>query len=1068
MERNTAKRTLEKLLSVCICLCMLGAMLPAQVFAEEADTAQTETVQDTAPKDTVYLSSADDLIQLAKNCRLDSWSQNRTVVLEADIDLSSVDFNGIPSFGGTWEGQNHAITGLSLSQDGSVQGLFRYVQQGALVRDMTVKGRIKPGGTRASVGGIAGSNAGTLHNCRFEGVSSGASVVGGIAGTNLAAGVIESCTTTGSVYGAHFIGGIAGENHGIIANCTNTSSVNTTVEQNDIDLSSLTLNDLIGTENVADITDIGGIAGQSGGVIRACMNRGTVGYQHMGYNVGGIAGSQTGYIEGCVNYGTVYARKEGGGIVGQMEPSSTLEYTKDTLQELSDEMSTLQTLVNRACDDASAASSDLSNQLEALKNNVTSSRNAIENLLKQAENGVSISSQTVKTDLSQFKQDLKNTNLPGADDGDNAADSDTVIDYSEATPPSDTDPVDPNYTLSPSEEPAQSADLSTPAESSTAAQDTAPAQEPAAEGGEADRTSHGQPGPEAVDDSADSTVVSEDDGAATKPDERYPIDPGYTLITEGLDDLPDTKDVLNDISDALPDSVDVEIPKVELTNRDAITASRNDLSSSLTSMGDIVSSLNNNASSNSQALINDVKAISKQINKIGQTLSGASENVNRDADDIVDDVSDDDTDDDVEAKVTNCINSGTVNADLNAGGITGAMARENDLDPEDDYTTAGSESLNFTFKTRVVTRDCTNYGTISAKKQNAGGIVGDAEMGSVIDCRGFGTLDAEDATGVGGVAGISKSTIRGSCAKGRLSGAKQVGGIVGSGATIENCRAMVMIDNAAEQIGAIAGIVDDPLDGSVTGNTFVDGGVAGIDSVSYQGIAEPLAYEDFVAQENLPDDFGSICVRFVTDEDSLVQEYHIPYGSDFPADQLPPVPNHQGQYGSWEDVDLTGMTFDATIHAEYSDINTVRQSQEKRGERSLVLVEGSFDTTDELMLHEVDDAPDTPGTLVEAWGLELPADTGHTLRYMPPETTDNTVLWVKTDAGWQQADTSVDGSYLTCTAPAGTTAFAAVQMPASKVPLLAAACGAAAALLLVILFIARKKKKKKAAAKKTA
>ena len=59
------------------------------------------------------------------------------------------------------------------------------------------------------------------------------------------------------------------------------------------------------------------------------------------------------------------------------------------------------------------------------------------------------------------------------------------------------------------------------------------------------------------------------------------------------------------------------------------------------------------------------------------------------------------------------------------------------------------------------------------------------------------------------MAGISKSTIRESCAKGRLSGAKQVGGIVGSGATIENCRAMVMIDNAAEQIGAIAGIVDD-------------------------------------------------------------------------------------------------------------------------------------------------------------------------------------------------------------------------------------------------------------------
>lgn len=69
------------------------------------------------------------------------------------------------------------------------------------------------------------------------------------------------------------------------------------------------------------------------------------------------------------------------------------------------------------------------------------------------------------------------------------------------------------------------------------------------------------------------------------------------------------------------------------------------------------------------------------------------------------------------------------------------------------------------------------------------------------------------------------------------------------------------------------------------------------------------------------------------------------------------------------------MTFDTTIHAEYNSMNTVRQSQEKRSGRSIVLVEGSFDTTDELMLHEIDDAPQTLGTLVEAWGLELPADT---------------------------------------------------------------------------------------------
>ena len=1072
------RRLWAALLALCL---VLALTLP--VFAEGESSA------DTTEKETYHIGTVDELLQLADYCRLDSWSENRTVMLDADLELTGSGFSGIPSFSGVFLGQGHVISGLSLVNDGSVVGFFRYVQKGANVRDLVVRGRAMPTGSRTTVGGIAGSNAGTLHNCRFEGVSSGASIVGGIVGTNLASGVIESCTTTGSVYGAHFIGGIAGENHGIIANSTNTTNVNTTVEQNDIDLSELTLGDLIGTENVADITDIGGIAGQSGGVIRACMNRGTVGYQHMGYNVGGIAGSQTGYIEGCVNYGTVYARKEGGGIVGQMEPSSTLEYTKDTLQELSDEMGTLQTLVNRACDDASAASSDLSNQLDALKSSVTSSRNAIENLLQQTEDGISISSQTVKTDLSQFKQNLKNTtgdpedpnatkqpdgavidpiystgdltnrnnddngddlpdiSLPdiGIDTGDIGEDIPVPESQAEETPTQDEavtapeQPADP----APAEQPAEAADTAPVTENAPAGQSAEP---------EAEREAHGQPDPN-TDADSDTTI-----GPQPTPDPNQD-DGGY--IVEKPENRDFGKELVDGISDAIPNSVDVEIPKVELTNKDAITASRNDLSSNLTSMGDIVSNLNSNASSNSQALINDVRAISNQINKIGQTLSGASDNI-KDPDDIVDDISDEDTDDDVEAKVTNCINSGVVNADINAGGITGAMARENDLDPEDDYTTAGSESLNFTFKTRVVARDCTNYGIVSAKKQNAGGIVGDAEMGSIIDCKGFGTVDAEDATAVGGVAGVSKSIIRESYAKCRLSGAKQVGGIAGNGATIENCRAMVIIDNAAEQLGAIAGYVEDPLDGSVTGNTFVDEGVAGIDSVSYKNIAEPLSYADFAAQENLPSDFASICVRFVTEDDTLVQQYYIPYGSDFPTDQLPPVPNHTGQYGSWEDVDLKNMTFDATIHAEYSDMNTVRQSQEKRDSRPIVLVEGSFDTTDELMLHEVDDAPAALGVLVEAWGLELPADTGHTLRYMPPETTDNTELWVKTDAGWQQAETSVDGSYLTCTAPAGTTEFAAVKIPASKVPLAAAAYGAAAALLLVILFIVRKRKKRKA------
>ncbi len=1062
-ELNFPRRLLAGLTALALLL-----MLALPVWAEGEETEKLP----------VTINSVDDLLQLVTDCRLDSWSEGRTVDLNTDLDLTGVDFAGIPTFSGTFDGNGHTISGLSLVDDGSVTGFFRYIQADGVVHDLTVRGRSMPTGSRTTVGGIVGSNAGTLINCRFEGVASGASIVGGIAGTNLSSGTINNCTTTGSVYGAHFIGGIVGDNHGVVINCGNDANVNTTVNQNEVDLSELTLNDLIGTENAADITDIGGIAGTSSGVVRACLNRGTVGYQHIGYNIGGIVGSQTGYVEGCVNYGPVYARKEGGGIVGQMEPSSTLLYSQDTLQELGSELDTLQTLVNRACDDASAASSDLSNQLTNLRNGVSSARNAIENLLDEAKNGYAIGTQTVKTDLSKFKQDLKDTadSIADGEDPDSPLDpdfsqdgddSDNSGDNGGTTP--DPNPGEDNGSETPSqpETPAE-----TPVETPTEPMPEEPADAPAEQAwteDDTDRTVHGQPDPTDDGDSDDDDYGVADWG----PIER---DPGYTVITDEngndilgdlTDALPSEKDILNGVSNALPDSVDVEIPSVELTNKDAITASRNDLSGSLTDIGDIISSLNTSSTSNAQALINDIRAITAQMNKIGQTLSGASQNVTTDPDDLINDVSDEDTDEDVEAKVDNCVNNGNVNADINAGGITGAMARENDLDPEDDYTIDGSQSLNFTFKTRVVVRDSVNYGEVNAKKENAGGIVGSMEMGSVIECYGFGTVDAEDASCVGGVAGSSKSVIRDSSAKCRLSGSKQVGGIAGSGTTIENCRAMVVIENATEQMGAIAGSVDDPLGGDVTGNTFVDGGTAGIDGVSYATIAEPMSYEDFLQQDGLPLAFSLLTLRFM-DEDTLVAQCNVAYGGSLADEDIPVVPAKEGSYGEWDTTDFSNITFDMTIHAEYTQLNTTRESGAERDGRAILLVEGSFATTEALDLTESSDAPVAVGSHLESWSFDIDGDTSHTMRYLAPDGPDNVEVYLQTADGWQKVDTTVDGSYLKFTAPAGATGLAAFRLPESKVPLIAACAGGAAALVLVLALIHKKRKARKAkkAAKK--
>ena len=982
------------------------------VFAEDAEPLPEE-------KPTVHITTVDELLQLAKDCSLDTYSTHRTVLLDADLDLVGQGFAGIPIFNGTFDGQGHTISNLNLVQDGSVVGFFRYLESDAVVQNLTLQGRAMPVGSRRTIGSVAGSNAGTVKNCSFVGVSSGVSMVGGIVGQNLSGGVVDGCTVTGSVYGAHFVGGIAGDNHGVIANCVNKASVNTKVEQNEIDISSLTLKDLIGTENVADITDIGGVAGSSAGVVKNCQNLGTVGYQHMGYNVGGIVGSQTGYVTACTNYGTVYARKEAGGIVGQMEPNSILEYEKDTLQILGEQLEELQTLVDHACDDANAAASDTSAQLNVLQSNVTNARAALERLLQTTADNVTIGQTDTTVDLGALKDSLKGESSPS--------------ESPEETPAPET-PAE-----SSAEEPASEAPAETPAEPAPAEEPTTepgPAESPAEEvpsaSEEETRAVHGQPEPTDSDEATPSVGI---------------VDPGFSTVGDN--------NIWSDLGEALPDTMQVTVPTVEVTDRDAINASQSDLSGTLNSVANTIAALNSSGSSNSQTLINDVRAITKQMNKIGNTLAGAGDNT-ADPDDLYSDISDTDTESDTTGKVAYCVNHGTVDADINAGGITGAMARENDLDPEDDYHTTGSNSMNFKLKSRVVIRGCANYGEVTGKKQGFGGIVGNMEMGSVLSSWNYGNITAADATGVGGIAGTSKATIRESGAKCRLAGAKQIGGIAGSGYDIDTCRAMVVIDEGTEQLGAIAGTVDDPRSGDITGNTFVDEGVAGLDNVSYADIAAPLPFDEFAAQENLPGAFQKITVHF-TAEGNCVAEFTLDYGGSLTPDQFPEVPQQDGRWGVWADTDLTNLTFDAVVEAEYNDKTSVLQSEQQRDGRALLLVEGSFDSDDKLELQPCTENPQ-PGTL-ESWLLPVQDELAHTVRYLTPHDPDTMQLWLKTADGWQTWDAQTDGSYLKFTAPADAQAFAVTENPVSTGKLLAA--GIAAAVLVVMLLLLRRHRKRK-------
>uniref|UniRef100_UPI0006D17F6B GLUG motif-containing protein n=1 Tax=Clostridium sp. NkU-1 TaxID=1095009 RepID=UPI0006D17F6B len=313
----------------------------------------------------VYIDSTEDFLEFARNCTSDTWSQGKEFRLTRDLNLSGTNFVSIPTFGGLFDGQGHTIQGWSISHNISDIGLFGIVQKGAIVKNLNVTGNIVSTGAQDVLGGIAGTNYGTIYDCSFSGTVKGNSTVGGIVGNNEASGIITGCRASGIISGTHFTGGIVGLNSGSILNCTNDCAVNTDYVEPSVSIKDIEidLERLNSTENAPAYTDTGGICGYSTGSIDSCTNNGNVGYPHVGYNVGGISGRQSGYMSGCVNNGIINGRKDVGGIVGQMAPDIRLKFSETGIQKLETELNTLHRLLEKTLTDADASSNAVSAEL---------------------------------------------------------------------------------------------------------------------------------------------------------------------------------------------------------------------------------------------------------------------------------------------------------------------------------------------------------------------------------------------------------------------------------------------------------------------------------------------------------------------------------------------------------------------------------------------------------------------------------------------------------------------------------------------------------------------------------
>ena len=483
-----------------------------------------------------------------------------------------------------------------------------------------------------------------------------------------------------------------------------------------------------------------------------------------------------------------------------------------------------------------------------------------------------------------------------------------------------------------------------------------------------------------------------------------------------------------------------------------LTATKNTLTSSLRGINSSFKQLRTLSQDSAVNLATDLQAINDQLEAINDTLNNAEDYLGGD----ISDISDEDTATDLTSKILDCYNKGKISADLNVGGIVGAIALENDLDPEEDVEIIGNESLNFESELRSVILSCTNEGSVDVKRQNIGGIVGWMSMGLVKDCESSGPLVSEDADYVGGIAGQSKGYIRSCSVKATLTGDSYVGGIAGSANIVSDCYSMVSI-SGEEKVGTLLGYAETT---DLADNYYLPVGqdIGGVDGVSYAKKAQPLSMGDFLASEDLPEFFRTAVITFTcSGQDTKV--IHIPLGEALDSADIPPVPEKDGYTGSWdglEETDLTFITFDKTFPAVYTSRDTFIQSELLASDsQPLFLAQGDFLAGQTLKVTELSEIPPLSEreAAVVAWSFAFPQDGSATqLRFHLPagQDAEKVRMMIRNTSGeWTRVDFTEDGSYLVFPITSDLDAICLIQMQPNYLLYLAIA-GAGLAILLFV------------------
>lgn len=551
----------------------------------------------------------------------------------------------------------------------------------------------------------------------------------------------------------------------------------------------------------------------------------------------------------------------------------------------------------------------------------------------------------------------------------------------------------------------------------------------------------------------------------------------------------DAQDGAGDVSGRLNDMNDYL--------KDALSDPQDPLAA-ITGFGSRLNDLNNSASGSVDTAADDLRDINSKFNEVSNTVLAAISAAGNPAS-VISDGSQGNIDKITLGKTSACTNSGTVSGDVNTGGIAGSIAIEYELDPEDDVSASLSGEYRRQYEYRAVVQQCANTGAVSAKRSNTGGIAGRMDLGLIISCESYGSVESDSGSCVGGIAGLTAATVRSSYAKCTLSGKKYVGGIVGSGvaeksdgsaSTVTGCWSLVDITGCQQYEGAVSGADT----GTFTDNYFVSDTLAGINRQSFAGRAEPVSFDTLAAAEGMPGGMTTFTLSFVSDSKVLTSRTFA-YGASFDSSVYPPLPEKDGIYAHWDRTDLHGLHLDTVVTAIYDALLPTLSSEQTREDgRPVILAGGDFNDGDTMAATALTLTPEefhaADGSLAdraanwfsylkegqlppltvnrrvaEQWRVSLPDDgqETHTLRYLPSQDASHLRLYVNDGGGWQAVSCDTVGSYLSFTAGGASPEFAVVTTASVWWPL-AAAIAVCVAIVLAVLLGRRHRRRRKAAA----